>query len=145
MKSPIVIFGLSCLFFITVCLQCENLAMDKKYPIYLINNFSHPIGFYFATGGQYGTFYPDPLPETNQYVTYKLDSGKRFIYDSGLSWEKAFKEGVFPKDTLSVFIFSTDTLNRYSWDEVRSGNKILKRYDLSLDDLIQMNWTITYP
>jgi len=145
MKSSIIIFGLLCLFFITICLQCDNLAMDKKYPIYLVNKAPHPIGFYFATGGQYGTFYPDSLPITNQYVTYQLDSGKRFIYDSGLNWEKAFNEGFFPKDTLSVFIFHSDTLKKYPWDLVRACYKILKRYDLSLYDLKKLDWTITYP
>jgi hypothetical protein len=48
-------------------------------------------------------------------------------------------------DTLSIYVFDTDTLNTYDWVKVKVGYKVLKRYDLSLDDLKQMNWTITYP
>ena len=50
-----------------------------------------------------------------------------------------------PKDTLSVFIFHTDTLTEYTWNEVRDKYMILKRYDLSLDDLRRLNFKITYP
>ena len=46
---------------------------------------------------------------------------------------------------MSVFIFHTDTLNKYSWQEVRDGYKILRRYDLSLEDIKKMKWTIPYP
>ena len=44
------------------------------------------------------------------------------------NWEEEIE--FLPKDTLSIFIFSTDTLNKYSWEEVRRDYKILRRYDL---------------
>jgi len=31
------------------------------------------------------------------------------------------------------------------WHQVEEGYEVLKRYDLSVYDLTQMNWTITYP
>jgi hypothetical protein len=40
-----------------------------------------------------------------------------------------------PSDTLSVFYFHVDTINKYSWEEIRQGYKVLRRYDLSIDDL----------
>ena len=43
------------------------------------------------------------------------------------------------------YVFSVDTLEKYSWEEIREGYKILKRYDLSMDDLDSLDWTITYP
>lgn len=120
--------------------QCE---MDKSYIIRLINNSEHDIGYYFAMGGQYGTYYPDSLPITNNYIVYDMSKEIASGYESHLEWEKVFL--AFPKDTMSVFIFHTDTLNKYTWEDVRNGYMVLKRYDLSLDDLKRINFTITYP
>ncbi len=52
---------------------------------------------------------------------------------------------VVPRDTVSIFILSKDTVNYYSWDKIRSDYNILKRYDLSLDDLKNLSWNVTYP
>ena len=118
--------------------------MDKKYPVYLKNNADHSIGSYFGLGGEFGTIYPDTsLPSVNKYVITEIKPESRYIYDSGLKWEEVYS--MLPKDTMSVFIFHTDTLEKDNWEEIRNNYKILKRYDLSLDDLKRMNWTITYP
>jgi hypothetical protein len=143
MKTTLNLIGMIGILLITVCSQCENTAMDKSYEINLINRSGHNIGYYFATGGKYGTCYPDSLPKTNDYIVNDISKVLRPGYESHLSWESFFQE--LPKDTLSVFIFHTDTLNKYPWEEVRNGYMILKRYDLSLDDLKRSNFTITYP
>ena len=142
MKITFISMGLLSILLITVCSKCEK-AMDYSYEINLVNNAEHSIGYYFATGGEHGTFYPDSLPETNEYIIYDISKVLRPGYESHLEWEKFFQ--ALPNDTLSVFIFHTDTLNKYTWGEVRDGYMILKRYDLSLEDLESMNWTITYP
>jgi hypothetical protein len=123
--------------------KCEK-AMDNRYAVYLENNANHPIGCYFGLGGNFGTMYPDTtLPKSNQYIINEIKASSRSIYDSGIKWEEIFED--LPQDTMSVYIFHTDTLNKYTWEEVRNGYMILKRYDLSLEDLESMNWTITYP
>ncbi len=48
-------------------------------------------------------------------------------------------------DTLNIFILSKDTVDTYSWEDIRSEYNILKRYDLNIDDLEKQNWAITYP
>ena len=48
-------------------------------------------------------------------------------------------------DTLSLFIFDADTLNMYSWEEIRSGYKILQRYDISPEDIKALKYNIFYP
>jgi hypothetical protein len=117
---------------------------DVYYPVTLRNNSDHSIGCYFSLGGKYGTYYPDTiLPASNQYVIQEIKPGDRYKLYSDFKWEEVYSN--LPKDTMSVYIFHTDTLNKYSWEEVRNNNKILKRYDLSLDDLKQNNMTITYP
>lgn len=123
--------------------KCEK-TMEKRYAIYLENKSTHSIGCYLGLGGDYGTMYPDTtLPSDNQYVINGIKEGTRYIYDSGIKWEEIFEK--LPQDTLSVFIFHTDTLNKYTWEKVRDDYMILKRYDMSLEDLESLNWTITYP
>ena len=130
------------LILLLVCTGCP-LAMDYVLRLDIVNNADYPIGYYIACGGRYGTFYPDSLPETNDYVVYDI----REVYRPGFmarcrDWDKFFENLSY--DTLSVFIFHTDTLNKYSWEEVRDGYKILKRYDLGKDDLENMH-QLVYP
>ena len=125
--------------------SCGDFVLGSRIGFYIVNNADYPIGFYIADGGPYGTYYPDSLPETNDYIIYDI----RNVIQPGIkirhcpSWEAYFKDQPF--DTLSVFIFHTDTLNKYSWEEVRDGYKILKRYDLGKDDLENMHHQLVYP
>ena len=75
--------------------------------------------------------------------TYDISEVNKPGYMGRLKWSKFFRE--LPHDTLSVFIFHTDTLKNNSWEEVRDHYKILKRYDLSLSDLEKMHFKIVYP
>ena len=124
---------------------CGDWIFGTKIGFNIVNNADYPIGYYIACGGPYGTYYPDSLPETNDYIIYDI----RDAFQPGIkirhcpSWEAYFKDQPF--DTLSVFIFHTDTLNKYSWEEVRDGYKILKRYDLGKDDLENMHHQLVYP
>lgn len=123
--------------------KCEK-AMYMRYAVYLENNANHPIGCYFGLGGDFGTMYPDTtLPTSNQYVINVIKTSSRYIYYSGIKWEDIFEN--LPQDTLSVYIFHADTLNKYTWEIVRNDYMILKRYDLSLDDLKKGDFTIKYP
>nr|NQU93826.1 hypothetical protein [Bacteroidota bacterium] len=61
-------------------------------------------------------------------------------------WETIYNYGVqIPSDTLMVYVFDADVLENVDWADVVHYYLVLKRYDLSLDDLKQNNWTITYP
>jgi hypothetical protein len=142
------IFRITILFF-GLILVLSSKCVDSEppvYPLYLMNNSNYSIGYYFAIGGKYGTFYPDSLPETDYIVGRELSENEKFTYYGDVEWDNqnSFNK-YFPHDTLSVFIFSSDTLNKYTWEEVRDGYKILKRYDLSYQDLEEMDYTITYP
>ena len=124
--------------------SCGDFVLGSRIGFYIVNNADYPIGFYIADGGLCGTFYPDSLPETDEYVAYDLSKIPHLGYKPHYScWEEYFKDQPF--DTLSVFIFHTDTLNKYSWEEVRDGYKILKRYDLGKDDLENLHHQLVYP
>ncbi|NOQ27302.1 MAG: hypothetical protein GQ564_18225 [Bacteroidales bacterium] len=138
---------ITAIILIVLFTKCEYLIPDKWYDlIYLSNESDIPISYFVADSfvGN-GSIYPDTiLPEELPYLTYPLvkSNEKQVIVNQDHKIENYFK---FPADTLSVFIFHTDTLNKYSWEEVRDGYMILKRYDLSLDDLEVNNYTIIYP
>jgi hypothetical protein len=55
-------------------------------------------------------------------------------------------EGRFQQfDKIMVFVFDAQVLEKTSWDSVKANYLVLKRYDLSLQALEDVNWTITYP
>ena len=43
------------------------------------------------------------------------------------------------------YVFDPDTVNVYSWDELRAGNKYLKRYDLYWKDFYPLKHNVSYP
>jgi hypothetical protein len=76
----------------------------------------------------------------HKWHSAETDSLASFIGD-----QKYYLQERLPKDTLSVFIISCDTLNKYGYDVVAKENRILVRYDLSIPDLERMNYNIPYP
>jgi hypothetical protein len=44
-----------------------------------------------------------------------------------------------------LFVFDSDTLSKYGEEGVIDGYKVLKRYDLTLQVLDNLNWELTYP
>jgi len=126
-RSLIVLLVLIC------CVSCEPLV-DHVYSIKIHNNTSDTIQFY----GSYA--YPDTTI-TNEKPRLKMAYPSKYSYwDSKEKWE-----ALLLSDTISIFILSKDTVDKYSWDKIRSGYKILERYDLSLNDLKKQNWKVIYP
>ena len=114
---------------------------ETHYIIYIVNSANHTISCNLALGGDSG-YYPDTLLKTDLSVV-KIKPDKYYSFDSDFKWEKIFSK--LPKDTMSVFIFHTDTLNKFTWKEIKDMYLILKRYDLSYDDLVRLNNRIPYP
>ena len=135
-------FFVSLALIATVNVGCGPIAMDYRIRFSIVNESDHSIGFYVADGEDH-VCCPDSLPLTNKSVVYdtreQMWSGIEAHYRT---WEQYF-EGL-PCDTLSIFIFHTDTLNKYSWEEVRKGNMLLRRYDLGVEDVKRMG-ELVYP
>lgn len=51
----------------------------------------------------------------------------------------------FKDRILIVFFLSKDTIDQVPWERIRAENLVLRRYDLTLEDLEALNWTIEYP
>lgn len=118
---------------------CAKCAMDYRYPIILKNNSNHKIDVFVA---DHNKGYPDTTL-TSQRATVNIDIQKVHYEDFSLEYEKVFS--YLPSDTLSIYIFHTDTLKKYSWDIIKERYMVLKRYDLSLDDLKKLDYTVPYP
>lgn len=134
--------------------SCESWGGIQE--LELVNNSEMDISFYpyslWPISVNNGQFYPDTLLRD----TFSTSTVMRFFVivpsHSSRSIETSFnhreiKKGMIPyeSDTLMFFLFSTDTLRTYSWDEIKRRYKILKRYDITGGELNKLNWTLTYP
>ncbi|MCC8145530.1 MAG: hypothetical protein LIO93_03630 [Bacteroidales bacterium] len=91
---------------------------------------------------QYGPFYPDTA--ISKYSTYAyIESRDKIYYPLPSDLQIYFD--FLPADTFSIFIFSEDTVDNYPWEKIREDYRVLKRYDLSQEDLIRLDFKITYP
>jgi hypothetical protein len=141
MKRSYIFFMAAIAALLTYNSSCINFP-DRKYTITIVNNSTHRIRFYFdgLTGAHY---YPDTVLPAVMPPMGIIEPGKRFYRDAGIKWEDTFRE--MPSDTLSLYVFHPDTLNVYDWPTIRNRYKILKRYDLSIEDLQRADFTISYP
>lgn len=125
----------------TMCIAatCNKNPFTKNvYRIFIQNETDKPIFFLVSV------VYPDTSIPNQREKVRGVAVGGETPYDFQVSrWEEIFDR--LPQDTLSIFIFSGDTLFSNTWQDIRSGYKILKRYDLSGQDIEGMNSTIVYP
>jgi hypothetical protein len=108
--------------------------VDHVYSIKIQNNTTDTIQFYDSY------VFPDTTI-INEKPRLIMAYPSKFSYlDSKEKWED-----ILPSDTISIYILSKDTLNTYSWETIRNEYKILKRYDLSLQDLEMLHYEVPYP
>lgn len=72
-----------------------------------------------------------------------IHPSKEDKYTTSDKWPEFFSK--LPADTLSILFFSPDTVSKYGWKQVQSRYLILKRKDISLQDLENSNYVVTYP
>ena len=137
------LLSLICLFGIFTNCVIPGLATV----LLLDNNSDDEIKVYFDEDSVYNEIYPDTLISdfSKDWLSNSFSpKSMRNDISSSSNWKSVF-DGRAPQDTLSLFIFASDTLAKYSWEEVRKGYKVLARYDLSLEDLERLNFELSYP
>ncbi len=117
--------------------SCEDYVGDKVYSFWMQDNSGE--GFAFLVSYNY----PDTAIPNEYDKLIGVPPGESVSYDSKEKWEEVFEN--LTSDTLSIFIFNGDTIATYGWDVICKDYKILKRYDLSLEDFERLNWQIAYP
>jgi hypothetical protein len=114
---------------------------ETKYPLYIINSSSHTIAFYVAAVGIEHK-YPDTALISNKFEMGTIRSGDSTSWHSSVPFDRLFE--LLPTDTLSIYLFHPDTLAKYDWRVIRSEYKVLKRFDVSLDELKRNDFKVTY-
>ena len=136
-------FFIVVILFLMVSCRTEPLL----HPLYIVNNSNDTLKIYFNDDKDHRSVYPDTLITNFEnriiFEDYPPLSGKLEITAVG-SWKKSFKIHTI-QDTMSIFVFHSDTLARYSWREIRRDYKVLARYDLSLEDLERLDFELSYP
>lgn len=131
--------------------SCEKFPV-KRYDLLIKNNSHTNVCCYFYLvwdGGDNGVVYPDTLLSFDREDLQCINIGEEYRTSrSGIPITEWVASQ--PKDTLSIFIFSKDTLERYYWENIQQNCNILKRYDLSIEDMEKLSVTksttiIPYP
>ncbi|WP_299523702.1 hypothetical protein [Winogradskyella sp.] len=125
--------------------SCE-IKMDNDFPLSVSNNSETSINVYFNTDQNFQYIYPDStITNFENRISEKILPSQIIAVSGGSShWESIFEINV-PNDTLSMFIINSDTLNLYNLGEIGSTYNILKRYDLSLSNLKDLDFIVSYP
>ena len=134
MKSLKFVILLSAIFTLTACPEKGILSFGFE------NNSDVDVYIYLgAIERKYGgTLYPDT-------AISEVRAGTP-VPRGSIRYGNSFHEEVWIyTDTLCLFIFDADIYNTYSWEEIKSGYKILKRYDLTLEDFRRLGWRISFP
>lgn len=82
----------------------------------------------------------DSLPVIRDYVEVEP---KSMFYDEIFFPDDFFNN--YPDKKTKIYILSLDTLNKYTWKEIRAKSNYMRRYDISHHEMDSLNWTITYP
>lgn len=122
-------------------LSCEHPPGATVRYFFTIQNNSSSRILYFVNNDYPDISIPDSLSTEVRLVT--LSSEENFKYESSKKWPKYFNS--LPADTLSIFFLSADTVSKYGWKQVQSRYLILNRKDISLQDLEDNKYLITYP
>lgn len=80
--------------------------------------------------------YPDTsLPYHKPTTLMDIDAHQWVEVPVGghIKWEDIYEH--FGTDTISYFIFATDSLNMLGWDRIRESYNIVQRYDIGYCDL----------
>jgi hypothetical protein len=130
------------LVIMTFAFSCKD-HMEGKYFITFNNHSTRSVMIIDGLKDSKMNYYPDTLlPSTEPFLIEVApnDFGKII---SSIKWTEVINN--IPSDTLSIYVFDSDTIRFYDWSKIKSDYKVQKRYDLSLEDMQKSNWTITYP
>jgi len=129
--------GIIWLVFISAYCSME----PRSYPITIYNKTDHYINILLSHGDP---SYPDTLlPDRYYDINMPVKSGNGRHYAPTLTYKNFVQQ--WGSDTVIIFIFHSDTLTKYTWKEVREGYKILKRYDVSWQEMEALKGEINYP
>lgn len=131
-----ILFGI-----LSICAGCPEPDEVVDSAIVVVNNSNRDIvafGMHKLKTDTLLQTLPFPITSQNSEVIPPGDSTKY-----GGPFKKKFAE--MPDKVHMIFLFSRDTLDNLSWDQITDQYLILRRYDLTLDSLEGRNWKVIFP
>ncbi len=123
--------------FLAITFAFTGCVADYRYLLTVTNNSTANITYVI------GYNYPDTsIPPNDGRLISKLVPSESKTYESSEKWES--KIDAAPGKKFSYFFFNTDTISKYGWDTIRIHNKILKRIDISAQELKSIGYKIIY-
>ncbi len=123
-------------FFATTAMKCQKDGPNCHHDIIIRNASSSTV--IFALEG-----YKDSLCHLAKRK--ELHAGEQAVLNLRYCWEEELTNG----RTQEIYIVDTSQFNDpnifYSCDSIEIKNKVLRHYELTLDDLKKNNFTVTYP
>lgn len=140
-----VILVLMSAFVLLGCCKLKN--SDCIYQLTVTNNTSRNLRILR------NHYFPDTLQMfSGTSNTYFLEPNSSIIINAGVAkckeitcWEPLFgsnKYGGIPSGVLMIGVVDEDTINTIGWETVKANYQLLKRYDLTFQDLNNLNWNI---
>jgi len=141
MKSLNIVLVL--IFVLTISSQCKE-SDDCHKTMRFVNNTANTL--YVTTSFAYpDTLIKDPNPKLDPYFT-KVQPNEVNTTVLSTYGRNCIETGfTYYGDTLMVFIFDAQVIDNTPWETVKSNYLILKRYDLSFQDIQNSDYTLTYP
>jgi hypothetical protein len=138
------IFRVHSLWIAAVLLSgCPRDDDEPDSAITLLNNSSEQIVFYdeyrLPTDTSIATIaYPQTQENTADVVL-----GPNTAYEIPGPFRSLFRQ--LPEKVLMVYLFSRDSIEQLSWQEIVDRDIVLRRFDLTEQKLDSLNWQIEYP
>lgn len=131
---------------IPLLISCEATNTAKCHKIITVVNKTNKT-IYVERSEGYPNFedyknYPDLLNNPQTTKVEANSSSKNVLPTYGNCYEGIYTS--IKSGTMMVYVFDGPTLETQGWDYIKTNNLGLKRYDLTLKNLEDMNWTITY-
>ena len=140
MKKLILI---SLIFIVVISTGCPENFGEPDSRIIIDNNAQEEISYFYQINDK-----KDTLLENFPFALTSENTESRSIqpqnHDTLIGPFKAVLDEN-PENLLYLYLFSSEVIDTVPWDSIVSNYQILRRYDLTLDDLEAMSWTVEYP
>ncbi|MBQ3581202.1 MAG: hypothetical protein II975_09465 [Bacteroidales bacterium] len=139
MKKYIIAIILCILFWGCVPVVDMGFTNNANYKISIYSNLIPPHDY------SNPVVYPDTtLPYSKSPQMRDVEAGRSCVYSQTSATIEQRYAG-YNTDTISIFVFSFDTLNSFGWDAVRNTYNVLQRYDISILDYNSLSDFPTFP
>ena len=148
MKTINKILALTLLWLISSASTCKKETENCHYTVAFHNATDKTL--YVITSNRYPDTLitngnPNPLLDPSSRRVLPQEKNTRVLWGRDC-YENDMKDpNNVPYGKWMIYVFDAAVLESTPWDTVKARNMYLKRYDLTLKDLQDRNWTITYP